>query len=266
MKRSGLAILLLSAVLLLPMKAWSAGITCWFAPEYKEKAADAQKIVDALSKKSGVAINVRVAASYPEMMGAMSSPDQNLVYVGSFAQALIKARGLGTPLAQAVTGKEHYAGILIYPSGGNPAEILKSSPDKIAYALGASSGESSAKAATGGKAAKAVANHGAAVTAAKEGRAAAAVVKNWWWEANKDKFAGMSDYKIPGISENKNPDNVLTASKAVPADVAAKIKTAAMESADAFGAKSMAAFDAKQLDFSLDLMKKGGINPATYSW
>lgn len=266
MKRRGVAVLLLAAVLLLPLKAWSAGITCWFAPEFKEKAADAQKITDALSKKSGVAITSRVAGSYPELMSAMASPDQNLAYVGSFAQALIKARSLGTPLAQAVTGKELYSGVLIYPTGGNPADILKTTPDKIAYALGASSGESSAKAATGGKAAMAVANHGAAVKAVQDGRAKGAVVKNWWWEANKDKYAGMSMYKMPGISEEKNPDNVLTASKNVPADVAAKIKAAALESKDAFGAKSMAAFDPKQLDFSLDLMKKGNINPATYSW
>jgi ABC-type phosphate/phosphonate transport system substrate-binding protein len=266
MKRKEVAVLLLLATLLLPMKAWSAGITCWFSPDWKEKAGETQTIAEALSKKAGVAITARVAASYPELMSAMASSDQNLAYVGSFAQALIRARNLGTPLAQAINGKEMYSGVLVYPTGGNPADILKNSPNKIAYAMGASSGESSAKAATDGKATMAVANHGAAMNAVKGGRAQAAVVKNWWWEANKDKFAGMSVYKIPGVSEEKNPDNVLTASKSVPADVAAKIKAAALDSKAAFGAKSMAPFDAKQLDFSLSLMKKGNIDPATYSW
>ena len=70
----------------------------------------------------------------------------------------------------------------------NSAEILAKFPEKIAFAKGASSGESSAKAATSGKASIPVANHGAASNAVKAGKAKAAVVKNWWWESNKKKF------------------------------------------------------------------------------
>jgi hypothetical protein len=136
----------------------------------------------------------------------------------------------------------------------------------IAFARGASSGESSAKAATGGKAAMGVANHGAACGAVKAGKAKAGVVKNWWWEKNSKKFPTLSAYRIPGISIEKNPDNVLTASKAVPTELANKIAAAAIASRDVFGAPEMVEFDASRLDFSLSLMKKGKINPTTYSW
>ena len=30
------------------------------------------------------------------------------------------------------------------------------------------------------------------------GKAKAAVVKNWWWEGNKDDFPGLDVYEIPG--------------------------------------------------------------------
>ena len=132
--------------------------------------------------------------------------------------------------------------------------------------MGASSGESSAKAATGGKAAMGVANHGASAGAVKAGKAKAGVVKNWWWESNKQKFPTLDMYRVPGVSIDKNPDNVLTASKAVPADIRKKIKEAAIASKDAFKAPKMIAFDVSRLDFPLSLMKTGKIDPKTYSW
>ena len=242
-------------------------LICWFPPGWKSKAAAAKQITDGLSSTSGIAIRPRIAKSYPEILSAFSSDNANLVYVGSFVQAIIAARNLGTPLVQNVNGKELYSGILVYPAGQDPVAILKNNPSAIAYAKGASSGESSAKAATAGKAAIGVANHGAAVNAVKAGKAKAAVVKNWWWASNGSKFPGMKVYEIPGVSEKKNPDNVLTASQAVPKDVAEKIKAAAIATPAVFGkGADMQAFDAATLDFSLGLMKKGKIDPLAYSW
>ena len=238
-------------------------IDCWFPPGWKAKGQEAKAITDALSS-AGVTVKPRIAKSYPEILGAFSSGQPSLVYVGSFVQAIINARSLGVPLAQKVDGKEYYSGVLIYPEGQDPAAILKNSPGAIAYAVGASSGESSAKAATGGKASIGTPNHGASIGAVKAGKAKAAVVKNWWWEGNKDKYPDMTMYKIPGVSEEKNPDNVLTASNAVPADIRKKLADTAMASS-AFGGK-MQAFDVGRIGFSVELMKKGNIDPMTYSW
>ena len=242
-------------------------LVCWFPPGWKSKAVQAKQITDSLTSSSGISIRPRIAKSYPEILTAFSSDDANLVYVGSFVQAIIAARKLGTPLAQNVNGKELYSGILIYQEGQDPNAILKNNPNDIAFAKGASSGESSAKAATAGKASIGVANHGAAVNALKAGKAKAAVVKNWWWDSNGSKFTGMRAYDIPGVSEQKNPDNVLTASKAVPKDVAKKVQTAAIASSEAFGkGANMQSFDASTLSFSLGLMHKGKIDPLTYTW
>lgn len=242
-------------------------LTCWFSPGWKSKAIQAQSISKALSAESGIAIRPRIAKSYPEVLSAFATEKPNLVYVGSFVQSIIAARKLGTPLVQNVNGKEMYSGILIYPADQDPVAILKNNPADISFAIGASSGESSAKAATKGKAAIGVPNHGAAVNAVKAGKAKAAVVKNWWWAGNADKFPGMKSHEIIGVSIQKNPDNVLTASKAVPADIAAKIKAAALASSAAFGSDAvMQVFDSSQLSFSLGLMQKGGIDPLTYTW
>lgn len=111
-----------------------------------------------------------------------------------------------------------------------------------------------------------VPNHGATCGAVKAGKAKAGVVKNWWWEANKQKFPELAMYEIPGISKTGNPDNVLTASKAVSKELRNKLTAAAMKNPSAFGAPKLAAFDASALRFSLDLMAKGKIDPLTYSW
>ncbi len=246
--------------------AGETSMNCWFPPGWKTKGEQAKAITSALSKESGLTIKPRIAKSYPQILKSFDSPDQSLVYVGSFVQAVVKARGLGTALVQNINGKDLYSGVLVYPKGEDPKAILNKYPEQIAYARGASSGESSAKAATGGKAKIGTANHGATCGAVKAGKAKAGVVKNWWWEGNKNKFSMLAMYRIPGVSVEKNPDNVLTASKAVPANVQNKIKEAAIAVRDAFGAPKMVAFDPSRIEFSLSLMEKGKIDPLTYSW
>ena len=263
------AIFSIAVMMLFGMAASSFGadnLTCWFPPGWKTKAKQAKAITDALSEKSGISVQPRIAKSYPQILTAFSSGKPALVYVGSFVQAIIHARGIGTPLVQSVNGKELYAGILIYPKGKDPEAILKNSPEKVAFALGASSGESSAKAATGGKASFPTPNHNATAGAVKAGKAEAGVVKNWWWEKNKQKFPKLDSYMIPGVSEIKNPDNVLTASKSVPDEVGKKIIDAAIAAKDTFGADQMVPFDASRLQFSLTLMKQGNIDPLGYKW
>lgn len=267
MKRVSFISTFISILFLVSTVAYAAdSITCWFPPGWKAKGSKARAITEALSAKSGLQIKPRIAKSYPDILRAFSKNEPSLVYVGSFVQAIIAARGLGTPLVQAINGKELYSGVMVYPKGQDAKAILKNNPAQVAFAIGASSGESSAKAATAGKASIGVANHGAAVNAVKAGKAKAAVVKNWWWAANKQKFPEMEMYEVPGVSEAKNPDNVLTASKAISAESMKKITAAAIASSDIFGAKEMAPFDKSKIEFSINLMKKGKIDPMTYSW
>ena len=259
----------LAAVMLLGMTLTSASaaeIKCWFSPDWSSKAQQTEEITKALSEKTGLTIKPQIAKSYPEIIKAFSTPEQNLVYVGSFVQAIIKSRDLGTALVQNIDGKELYSGVLVYTKGRNPEDILKNSSAEIAFAKAASSGETAAKAATGGKANQAKASHNEACAAVVTGRAQAAVVKNWWWETNKGKFPTLDMYKIPGISIEKNPDNVLTASKSIPADVQAKIAAAAIASSAAFGAPKMVPFDQARLAFPLEMMQKGNIDPKTYAF
>ena len=267
MGKKSLALLVAATLFILPAALHAAdGITCWFPPGWKTKATAASAITKSLSEKSGLNIKAQVAESYPQILEAFSSDEPSLVFVGSFVQAIIAARKLGTPLVQSINGKELYSGIMVYPKGGDPEAILRDSPAEIAFTMGASSGESSAKAATGGKAAVPVKNHGAASQAVVAGKAKAAVVKNWWWESNKGKYPGLVVYEIPGISIRKNPDNVLTASKAISNKLQAKITTAAIGSHMVFGGKNIVKFDPATLDFSLKLMQKGNIDPLTYTW
>ena len=268
MKRFVVVLLTLSFLFCLVQPLFAADtLTCWFPPGWKKKAAQAQTIAKALSAESGIKVRPRIAKSYPEILTAFSSNKPNLVYVGSFVQAIINARNLGTPLVQNVNGKEFYSGVLVYPKGGDPAAILKKDAAQIAFAVGASSGESSAKAATSGAASVGTANHGASCAAVKAGRAKAAVVKNWWWESNSSKYPELAMYEMPGVSIKKNPDNVLTASKAVPGSVQNKIQAAAIDSSSAFGkGAKMMPFSASKLAFSLELMQKGKINPKSYTW
>jgi ABC-type phosphate/phosphonate transport system substrate-binding protein len=240
-------------------------LVLWFPSEWAESQR-ATAITQALSQEAGMTIRPRIAPDYPTIFAAFQAGTPCLVYVGSFAQALIRARDLGIPLLQAITGKEMYAGVMLYPKGKDPQAILKSSPMAIAFAVGASSGESSAKAATAGRASIALQNHRAVAGAVKAGKADAGFVKNWWWEDNKDKFPELAMYRVPEISMPANPDSILTASKAVPADVREKITRAAMARPDVFGVSQLVPLNGSALDFSLALMKKGGIDPLTYQW
>ncbi|RDH84198.1 MAG: hypothetical protein DIZ78_13255 [endosymbiont of Escarpia spicata] len=244
----------------------AADMDLWFSPGWKSKGKKAKIISKVLSEQAGISIKPCIAKSYPQILKEFDSGKASLVYVGSFVSAIIRARELGEGLVQGITGKEMYSGVLVYPKDGDPASILSNDPDKIAYAVGASSGESSAKAATGGKAAVKTKNHAATVGAVKAGKAKAGVVKNWWWESKSSRYPGMAMYRIPEISIEQNPDNVLSASKGVPAADRAKIKSAAKASQAAFGAKEMRDFDPALLDFTLSLMKKGQIDSKSYSW
>ncbi len=241
-------------------------VTCWFPPSWKARAKKAKTITEALTKKSGIVITPRIAKSYPSILRAFTSEEYALVYVGSFVQTILWERALGTPLVQAINGREFYSGILVYPHDEDPQTILANDPEQIAFTVGASSGESSAKAATEGKAAIRTASHAAAAGAVKAGKAKAALVKNWWWEDNKHKFPTLTTYKIPEISLEKNPDYILTATKTIPAEMLMKITDAAIASKEVFGAVEMMPFDTTLFDFSSELMKKGKIDPLTYEW
>jgi ABC-type phosphate/phosphonate transport system substrate-binding protein len=256
------------ATALLCVSAWTAfpaiaqGLPCWFVPG--SEGPRCKLITDALSRGSGVAITPRVAQSYTEIFKAFAEKKDALVYAGSFTSALLTARRLAVPLAQRVDSQEFYSGVMIFPRGGNPTTLLKEHGAEVAFAIGASSGESSAKAATGGKAALGVKDHMAAANAIKAGKARAAFVKNWWWQANSSKFPELQMFEVPGVSEQKNPDNILLVSVSVTDDLRARLLKAAMASKDAFGATRMDRFDAKELEFSQGLMAKGGINLNTY--
>lgn len=265
MKRSISVLVLLLWSLSLGVAFAADTVTCWFPPG---KSMDQAKAISvALSKDSGVEVTPRVAGKYSEILDAFASKEMNLVYVGSFTQAVIMARKLGTPLVQNVDGNELYAGIMIHKIGQDPKTILATSPASIAYAIGASSGESVAKAATAGKAAVGVNSHAAAVEAVLTGKAQAAVVKDGWWSSNQGKYPGYAAYEIPKFSVKKNPDNILTASSSVPPALAEKFKAAAIKNSANFGPNAvMKPFSASSLNFSLGLMMQGKIDPLTYKW
>lgn len=267
MKRSVVILLVLGlAWCLVPPAGAADSLNCWFPPAWKAKTGQARIITSALTEKTGITIQPRIADSYPQILSAFASDEPSLVYVGSFVQAIINARELGTPLAQNVNGKEFYAGIMVFPKGQKPEAILQEYPTQVAFAVGASSGESAAKAATKGLAAIPTASHAASCAAIQEGRAKAAFVKNWWWEANGSKYPALVAAEIPGVSIRKNPDNVLTASRAVSPELKKKIQAAAITSSSAFGNGKMMPFSAREIAFSLELMRKAGINPLTYTW
>lgn len=266
MKRSIAVLVLLCWCLSLGQTFAAETATCWFPPGWKSMD-QAKAIAGALGKGSGVDVKARVATSYPEILDAFDGKEMNLVYAGSFVQAILMARKLGTPLVQNADGKELYAGILIHKMDQNPQTILSASPAAIAYATGASSGESSAKAATAGKASIGVNSHASAVDAVLSGKAQAAVVKDGWWASNKGNYPGLTAYEIPKISVKKNPDNVLTASSKMPAALAEKFRAAAVKNPESFGPGAvMKPFSASQLNFSLGLMMQGKIDPLTYKW
>ncbi|PNU18863.1 hypothetical protein C2E25_15605, partial [Geothermobacter hydrogeniphilus] len=105
-------------------------LICWFPPGWKSKAVKARAITQALSEESGVKIRPRIAKSYPEILKAFATDRPNLVYVGSFVQAIIKARSLGTPLVQNINGKDLYCGVMVYRKKPRPEDgALKAPPE-----------------------------------------------------------------------------------------------------------------------------------------
>jgi ABC-type phosphate/phosphonate transport system substrate-binding protein len=242
-------------------------IDCWFPPSWKDKPAQSSAIAKVLGTGSGVVVQARIARDYAQILTAFSSDRPSMVYAGSFVQSIIVARKLGTPLLQVVDGKEMYAGILILPIGADPQAVLKDYPTRIAYAVGASSGESSAKAATDGRAALGVASHGAAIASLQAGEAKGAMVKDSWWEQRKTLHPDLVGHSIPGISIALNPDNILSASNAVPTAVQDAVKQAALAGSGVFGAGvTLRPFDPSWLAFSLGLLHKGQMDPLTYTW
>jgi ABC-type phosphate/phosphonate transport system substrate-binding protein len=262
------ALIIVATLLSAPVMVPAADLTLYYPPEWQTKAKQARVISEALSHDSGFPIKPVVAQSYPEILTAFSKNQPMLVYVGSFLQALLYSRGLSIPLVQAIDGKEFYTSILIAPStaGTDPVGIVKAAGVSIAYAKGTSSGESGAKAASAGHANGATVNHAAAVAAITMGNSKCAFVKNWWWEANKGAFKGTIQLEYPDISDKKNPDNVLSATKAVSSQDIAKIKAAILKNAEAFQAKSFREFNPALLEPTLALMRKGNMDPKTYTW
>jgi ABC-type phosphate/phosphonate transport system substrate-binding protein len=270
MRKTGLKFMvaIFVASILLPTVAFTAEITFYFAPNWKENAPKAKMIAEALSNASGLSIQPRIAVTYPDVIDAFSKGQPLVTYAGSFVQAILYQQNFSAPLLQGVDGKELYSGVLIAPksAGSDPVKIVKEAGEEIAFAKGASSGESAAMAATGGKAEVAAKSHAAAVNAIKAGKAKCAFVKDWWWEENKDKYEDMAKFDYPGVSNLKNPDNVLSASKSVPAEQAAKIRGAALGNAALFGVKEFTEMNPALLEPSLALMKKGNIDPKNYKW
>jgi len=260
--------LLLTLVYLAPPLAASAQteIHMWMPPNWKTKSEEAQKIADVLSERSGLKIIPRIANNYTEIMKALSEKNPELAYVGSMVQAVIFARRLGVPLFQAWDGHQSYGGVMIFTKGASPQSILKETPESVAYPAGATSGEVCAKAATGGKANMVVNDFPAAAAAVIAGKAKAAFVKDIWWDANKGNYPNLDSYQVPEISENKNPDNVMVASKFVSPELKSILLDGALDSPKIFGAEIIVPFDSSSLDFTIGLMKKAGLDPLTYSW
>lgn len=253
----------------LPVLAQAGELTMYFAPEWKEKAAKAKEITDVLSQASGLTIQPRVVGANPDLITAFEKSDPAIVYVGSLITTLLTARGLGTPLAQGVKeGKESYSAVLVAPvaAGSDPAAIVSGAGEAISYAKGASSGELGAKAASNGKANVAANNHAGALNAVKAGKAKAAFVKNWWWEEHKGEYADFQKFDYPGVSEHHNADFVLSVNKGVAEADRAKVKQAASAHAAAFGVTSFRDFDPAATEPTKALMKKGNLDPATYTW
>lgn len=252
----------------LPALVFASNIVLYFPPAWKNNPAQAKVIADALGKDSGLSVRPHIAKSYSQILAVFLQDQPVLVYVGSFVQAVLYARGLSTHIAQAINGKEFYTSVLIAPraAGDDPLVIVTDAGTAIAYTKAASSGESGAQAATEGKAAIGTFSHRAAVNLVKIGKAKAAFVKNWWWQANHSKYPDMQQLNYPGVTDHQHADYVLSANKAVTTPEIAKLKQAIYNNADVFAAEAFMEFNPAALKPTLDLMKKGQINPKTYSW
>ncbi len=88
---------------------FAESVTCWFPPGWANKKDQARLITNTLSKKTGLFIKPKIAKTYPFIVASFTGKEEALVYVGSFVQAIIKARGIGVPLVQADNGKKSTA-------------------------------------------------------------------------------------------------------------------------------------------------------------
>lgn len=263
-----LALLVLSLVFLAYQPpAWAeTQVHLWLPPEWKNKVVESQQMSDELSRKSGVKVVCRVATSYPEILRALAEQSPELALVGSMVQAVAFSRRLAMPIFQAVNGRHFYGGVMLFAKGGAPLEILHTHPTEVAYTVGATSGETCAKAATNGKAAMGVSDHKAAAEAVKAGKAKAAFVKDTWWADNQKCYPGLDSFAVPEISNAKNADNVMLASRHVAPELRSMIMGAAIYNPHIFKANVIVPFDSSTLDFTLELMKKAGIDPLTYAF
>lgn len=242
-------------------------IDCWFPPDWKYgRIEQAEAIARTLSKGIGITVRPKIAQYYPNILEAFTNNDRCMVYGGSFVSAIIRARNLGVPVAQGINGNEMYAGVMIYQKGLDPEAILRDFPTKVAYTTGASSGESCAMAATGGRADMRSKNFRVAANSVQSGLAKAAFVKDSWWKANASSYPELDVYWKAGISEKRHPDNLLTVSNSISLELREKIRKAATGAASVFQVREIVPFDPAKLDFSIDLMKKGGIDPLKYRW
>lgn len=253
----------------LPVLVFASDITLYYPPSWKHNTSQTKAISTALTRDSGLDIRPRITRSYPDILTAFKQNKPVIIYVGSFVQAVLYERGISTPIAQAITGTEFYTSVLIAPllkARDDPIAIVEDAGVAMAYTKGASSGASGAKAATNGHAVIGTHNHRAAVNLVKAGKAKAAFVKNWWWEAHKSKYSGMKRLDYPGVSDYRHADYILSVNKAVSSENIAKITQAIQVNGIVFHAVSMESFDPLLLKPTLDLMKKGGIDPKTYAW
>lgn len=238
----------------------------WFPNTWAAKGAEAQKIADELGKKSGLKIVPEIAANNAELLTALTGTDPEIAFVGSMVSAVVWSRRLAQPLFQAVDGRHLYAGVMIFPKGQVPETILRDDPGAVAYNIGTTSGEVCAKAATGGKAALGMPSFPATADAVQSGKAKAGFVKDFWWDDNKQKYPQLDSAMLPGISDSRNPDNVMLVSVRVAPEIRGLILDAAYHSPKLFNANVVVPFDSSSLDYTLSLMKKAGLDPLTYEW
>ena len=267
MKISSRGCLLGGVVLaMMPVLALAGELPIYFAPTWGAKKVLANDIAEVMAKGSGLDIQPRIMHNNAELVAAFAKKEPALLYVGSMMTAILQQRGLVDPVAQGVNDKEMYSAVLIAPiaAGGDAKAIVKEAGAAISYAKGYSSGEMGAKAASDGQANVATETHEAALDAIRKGKAKAAFVKNWWWEQNQKKYPKLRMLAYPGVSELKNPDNVLSASKAVTAEDVAKIKKAVTDNYFVFQVRSFRPFEASLLKGTLELMSKAKLDPSKY--
>ncbi|MBI5206538.1 MAG: PhnD/SsuA/transferrin family substrate-binding protein [Candidatus Firestonebacteria bacterium] len=251
-----------------PSNAFSEKIILYFPPDWQEHANNAKQITDNLSKNSGLNIQPLIAKSYHQIFDAFSEKNPVLVYIGSFVQAILYERKLSFPIAQGINGREFYTSVMLVQKqeSNDAVAIVKNAGVNIAYTKSASSGESGAKAASYGKANIGVISNTAAANAVKVGKAKAAFVKNWWWEDNKNQYPTLKKLDYPGVSDKKNPDNILSANMHVSFEDIGKISSALNKCRDYFKVDEFQKFDARFLTDTLTLMEKAKIDLVNYKW